>query len=387
MSTYVDVWTTPERKALRDSVTAFVKSEMVPNLPEWEKSGEIPREVQKKLAHAGLLSVGFPEEQGGDGGDFIDATIVCEAWLEAGGSGGTQASIFTHLISIPHIAENGSQYLIDRYVKPTAQGELIGSLGVTEPGAGSDVANISTKAVRDGDHYVINGAKTFITSSVRGDFVTTLVRTGDAGSGGLSLIVVDKDTPGFAVSRKLDKHGWLSSDTGELSYQDVRVPVENLVGEENQGFYYVAQQFITERLGLASLAYSTAQRALDLTAEYAKVRETFGKPLTEHQVIRHKLVEMHRVTQDARIVTRNLIERAIGAEKTDLDLIRDAALAKNTAIKAVEYVTNEAVQIHGGMGYMRESEVEMHYRDMRILGIGGGATEVMNELAGKLLGF
>ena len=385
--TYEDQWSTPERKALRDTVTAFVKKEVTPNLPQWERDCEIPRELQKKIAHAGFLGAGVPEEVGGDGGNLIDQVSVVEAWIEAGASSGSQIACFTHAIAIPHIIDNGSQHLIDEYAKPTLAGDLIGSLGITEPGAGSDVANIRTKAVRDGDHYVINGAKTFITSAVRGDFVTTLVRTGDAGHGGMSLIVVDKGTPGFEVSRKLDKHGWLCSDTAELSYQDARVPAENLIGEENQGFYYVMQQFISERLVLAAQSYATAQRALDLAVEYAKVRETFGKPLTEHQVIRHKLVEMHRVTQDARIVTRNAVERAVGADKRDPTLIRDAALAKNTAVKAVEYVTNEAVQIHGGMGYMRESEVEMHYRDMRILGIGGGATEVMNELAGKLLGF
>ena len=383
---YVDVWKTPERKALRQAVTDFVQKEVVPRQGEWEKNGEIPKEFQKTIAAAGFLAVGIPEELDGDGGDQIDAITVAEAWLEAGGSGGGQSAMFTHLISIPHIIENGSQELIDKYVRPVVRGEAIGSLGLTEPGAGSDLAAISTRAVRDGDHYVINGAKTFITSSVRGDWVNTLVRTGEPGHAGLSLIVVERDTPGYCISRKLAKHGWLQSDTGELSYADVRVPVANLVGEENQAFYYVAQQFVSERIGLAVLAYSQAQRALDLTIEYAKVRETFGKPLTKHQVIRHKLVEMHRLTSDARIVTRNLVERSMDMDKTDMSLIRDVALVKNTAVKACEYVCNEAVQIHGGMGYMRETEVENIYRDQRINGIGGGATEIMTELAGKLLG-
>jgi acyl-CoA dehydrogenase len=384
--TFIDQWATPERKALRETVTAFVQKEVVPNLPQWERDCEIPHELQKKIAHAGFLGAGVPEEVGGDGGNLIDQVSVVEAWIEAGGSSGSQIACFTHAIAIPHIIDTGDQHLIDTYARPTLAGDKIGSLGITEPGAGSDVANIRTKAVRDGDHYVINGAKTFITSAVRGDFVTTLVRTGGAGHGGLSLVVVDKGTPGFEVSKKLDKHGWLCSDTAELSYQDARVPVANLVGEEGQGFYYVMQQFITERLVLAAQSYATARRALDVTIGYAKLRETFGKPLTKHQVIRHKLVEMHRATEDARIVTRNAVERSLGASKTDKDLIRDAALAKNTAVKAVEFVTNEAVQIHGGMGYMRESEVEMHYRDMRIMGIGGGATEILNDLAAKSLG-
>ena len=309
------------------------------------------------------------------------------AMIEAGGSSGVQASLFTHSIALPHIVENGSADLIDRFVRPTLAGELIGSLGITEPGAGSDVAGIRTRAVRDGNDYVINGAKLFITSGVRADFVTTVVRTGEDGHGGLSLIVVEKGTPGFTVSKSLKKMGWLCSDTAELSYDDVRVPAENLVGEENQGFYYVMQQFVTERLGLATQAYATAQRCLDLSVEYARQRETFGKPLISRQVIRHKLTEMHQRTDAARKVTRLAVERALETDRTDMSLILDAVLAKNTAVKTVEWVANEAVQIHGGMGYMRESEVERHFRDMRIIGIGGGANEVLTDLASKLLGY
>jgi acyl-CoA dehydrogenase len=381
------VWDSPERTALRESVATLTKKEIVPNLPQWEEDGELPRELHKIVAKAGFLGLGFPEEVGGSGGDLVDVTASVEAMLEAGGSGGVQASLFTHGIALPHIVENGSSDLIDRYVRPTLAGEKIGSLGITEPGTGSDVANIRTRAVRDGDHYVINGAKMFITSAVRADFVTTVVRTGEDGHGGLSLIVVDKGTPGFTVSKSLKKMGWWCSDTAELSYDNVRVPAENLVGEENQGFYYVMQQFVTERLSLATSAYATAQRCLDLSVEYARQRETFGKPLIARQVIRHKLVEMHRKTDAARKVTRLAVERALETPKADMSLILDAVLAKNTAVEAVEWVANEAVQIHGGMGYMRESEVDRHFRDMRLIGIGGGATEVLTDLASKLLGY
>lgn len=381
------IWESPERQALRDSVSTLTKKEIVPHLPQWEEDGFLPRELHQATAKAGFLGLGFPEQVGGSGGDLVDVTIACEAMLQAGGSGGVQASLFTHGIALPHIVENGSANLIDRYVRPTLAGEMIGALGITEPGTGSDVANIRTRAVRDGDEYVINGAKMFITSGVRADFVTTVVRTGEDGHSGLSLIVVDKGTPGFTVSKSLKKMGWWCSDTAELSYDDVRVPVENLVGAENQGFYYVMQQFVTERLGLATQAYATAQRCLDLSVEYARQRETFGKPLISRQVIRHKLVEMHRRTDAARKVTRLAVERAIETDKTDMSLILDAVLAKNTAVQTVEWVANEAVQIHGGMGYMRESEVDRHFRDMRILGIGGGANEVLTDLASKLLGY
>jgi acyl-CoA dehydrogenase len=392
MTHHANVWDSPERSALRSSVAALTQKEIVPHLPQWEEDGELPRELHQIVAKAGFLGLGFPEEVGGSGGDLVDVTASVEAMLSAGGSGGVQASLFTHGIALPHIVENGSADLIDRYVRPTLAGEKIGSLGITEPGTGSDVANIRTRAVRDGDHYVINGAKMFITSGVRADFVTTVVRTGEDGPSadphrGLSLIVVDKGTPGFTVSKSLKKMGWWCSDTAELAYDNVRVPAENLVGEENEGFYYVMQQFVTERLSLAAQAYATAQRCLDLSVEYARQRETFGKPLIARQVIRHKLTDMHRKTDAARKVTRLAVERALESDKTDMSLILDAVLAKNTAVEAVEWVANEAVQIHGGMGYMRESEVERHFRDMRIIGIGGGANEVLTDLASKLLGY
>ncbi|MGJ9422424.1 acyl-CoA dehydrogenase family protein [Aeromicrobium sp. CF3.5] len=381
------MWDTPERTALRDSVHAFTRDRIVPHLPTWEDDGELPRELHVDTAKAGYLAIGFDEAVGGVGGDVIDTCTVTEAMLAAGGSTGLQASLFTHAISTPHIIDSGNTDLIDRYVRPTLAGEMIGSLGITEPGGGSDVANLRTRAVRDGDHYVVNGSKTFITSGVRADFVTTAVRTGDAGHGGISLLVIDKDTPGFTVSQKLRKMGWHCSDTAELAFDDVRVPVENLVGEENGGFYLVMQQFVGERLGLAVQSYGTAQRALDLAVAYARERETFGRPLITRQVIRHKLVEMHTRTAAARELTRRAIERSLDTPKTDPSLILDAVVAKNESVACVEWVVSEAVQIFGGMGYMRESEIDRHYRDARILGIGGGATEVMKDLAAKLLGY
>ncbi|WP_286930541.1 MULTISPECIES: acyl-CoA dehydrogenase family protein [Aeromicrobium] len=383
----MNAWNTPERDALRTAVEDFTRAEIAPHLPQWEDDGELPRELHRRTAKAGFLAIGFPEEVGGDGGDMVDSVIATEAIMAAGGSTGLQASLFTHSIATPHIIDSGDTDLIDRYVRPTLAGEMIGSLGVTEPGGGSDVANIRSRAVRDGDHYVVNGAKTFITSGVRADFVTTAVRTGGEGHGGISLLVIEKGTPGFTVGRSLRKMGWHCSDTAELSFEDVRVPAENLVGEENAGFYYIAQQFVGERINLATQAYATAQRALDLAVAYAKERETFGKPLIARQVIRHKLVEMHSRTAAARALTRQVVERSLDTPKSDPTLILDAVVAKNEAVACVEFVVHEAVQIFGGMGYMRESEIDRHYRDARILGIGGGATEVMKDLAAKLLGY
>lgn len=383
----MNAWETPERRALREMVTSFTEKEVVPHLPGWEDACEVPREMHKKAADAGLLGVAFPEEVGGQGGDLIDSAIVSEAVLEAGGSTGLIAALFTHGIALPHIVASGNADLIDRYVRPTLAGELIGSLGITEPRGGSDVANIRTRAVRDGDDFVVNGAKTFITSGVRADFVTTAVRTGGEGYGGISLLVIDKGTPGFTVARPLKKMGWHCSDTAELSFVDVRVPAGNIVGEVDGGFVLVMQQFVSERLSLAVQAYSTAQRALDLAVAYARERETFGKPLITRQVIRHKLVDMHRRTAAARALTRQALERAVDGDRTDPAVILDAVMAKNQSVEACEWVVSEAVQIFGGMGYMRESEIDRHYRDARILGIGGGATEVLNDLAAKLLGY
>jgi acyl-CoA dehydrogenase len=383
----VTIFDTPERLALRESARRFTEREIAPHLPKWEEAGLLPRELHASAAKAGLMGVSFPEEVGGQGGDVIDSAVVAEGVLDGGGSSGVLASLFTHGIAIPHIVQSGNADLIDRYVRPTLAGEMIGSLGITEPGAGSDVANLRTRAVRDGDHYVVNGAKTFITSGVRADFVTTAVRTGGDGYDGISLIVIDKDTPGFTVAPPLKKMGWLCSDTGELTFDDVRVPAENIVGEENGGFVLVMQQFVNERLGLAAQGFATAQRALALAAQYAKDRETFGKPLASRQVIRHKLVDMHRRTAAARAYAAQAFEQAVNGSTTDPAVIADAVLAKRQAVDACEFVVHEAVQIFGGMGYMRESEVERHYRDARILGIGGGANEVLNDLAAKILGY
>jgi acyl-CoA dehydrogenase len=374
---------TEDRLLLQASARTFVEREVLPHLQDWEDSGEVPRSLHLAAAKAGILGLGFPEQAGGEGGDLLDATAMQEAFFDAGGSSGLAAALFTHGIALPHLVANGSNELINRYARPTLAGELIGALAVTEPGGGSDVAGIRTTAVRDGDHYVINGAKTFITSGVRADFVTTAVRTGGPGHAGLSLIVVDKGTPGFTVDRSLRKMGWHCSDTAELSYVDVRVPASNLIGEENSGFYQIAAQFVIERIALAVHAYGIAGRSLALTAAYAKQRETFGKPLIENQVVRHKLVEMHRLVEVARTYTREVAARHVAGD----NVIAEACLAKQTSVEACEAVVDQAVQIHGGAGYMHATEVERHYRDSRILPIGGGATEVLTDLAARLLGY
>jgi acyl-CoA dehydrogenase len=353
----------------------------VPHLDDWEAAGEVPRTLHLRAASAGLLGVAFPATAGGSDGDIVDSTILSEEMLYAGASSGLLSALFTHGIALPHIVASGNTDLIDRYAKPTLAGELIGSLAVTEPDAGSDVAGIRTRAVRDGDSYLVSGAKTYITSATRADFVTTVVRTGDDPHHGVSLLVVETTAPGFSVVRRLEKMGWRCSDTGELAYVDVRVPVSHLVGDEGSGFVQVAQHFAGERLGLAVHGYGIAQRSLDLTVAWVGERTAFGKPLIGKQVVRHKLVDMTRAVDVARTYVHAIVERRSAGEP----VFAEAAMAKNQAVEACSFVVDQAVQLHGGAGYMRDSEVERHYRDARLLGIGGGATEVMNDLAAKAL--
>ncbi len=380
----MSIWTTAERQQLRKSVRAFAEREILPHVDEWERAGELPRDLSRRTAAAGLLGVGFPQEVGGDGGDAADVAIICEELHESGVPGGVFASLFTVGIAVPHMIASGDARLIETFVKPTLRGELIGSLAITEPGGGSDVGHLRTTAVRDGDSYVVNGSKTYITSAVRGDYVVAAVRTGGPGAAGVSLLVIEKGTPGFEVSRKLQKMGWRSSDTAELSFTDVRVPAENLVGPENSGFLQIARAFVSERIGLAVQAYSSAQRCLDLTVQWCRDRETFGKPLISRQTVQNTLAEMARRVDVARVYSRDVVERQL---EGDQNLIAAVCFAKNTAVEAGEWVASQAVQLFGGMGYMAECEVERQYRDMRILGIGGGTTEIMTSLAAKTLGY
>ena len=375
-------WETPERQALRQLTREVTAKEVAPHVAEWERAGELPRSLHKAFAEVGLLGVSFPEEVGGGGGDAVDAAIITEELLLGGGSGGVVASLFTHGIALPHIVGAGSPYLVDRYVRPTLAGDMIGSLGVTEPGGGSDVAGITTRAVRDGDEYVVTGAKTYITSGIRADFVTTAVRTGGPGYQGISLLVIDKGLPGFTVSAPLDKMGWRASDTAELSFDEVRVPAQNLVGAEGDGFILIMKQFQSERLALATQAWAIAQRCLDLTLAWVKDRETFGRPLSGRQVVRHKLAEMARQVWVAKTTTRSAYDAWLATG----DAVTEVSMAKNTACTACDHVVDEAVQLFGGLGYMRESEVERHYRDSRILRIGGGTDEIMNEVIAKRIG-
>jgi acyl-CoA dehydrogenase len=376
-------WETPERRELRAMVRRFTEREIVPHLEAWEDAGELPRSLHRSAGALGLLSLGFPEAAGGEG-EHLDSALVAEELILAGGSSGVCAGLFTHGIAAPHIALHGSPELVDRLVRPTLRGELIGSLGITEPGTGSDVAAITTRAVRDGDNYVVTGAKTFITSGLRADYVTTAVRTGGPGHRGLSLLVVETDRPGVGRTR-LRKMGWHCSDTATITYDEVRVSATNLVGAEGSGFRQIMERFATERLSLAVQAYATAQRCVDLTIAWARQRETFGAPLSSRQVVRHRIAQMARRAAVARTYVRDVLARYEGGDPSG-DLVAELAMAKNTAVEACDWVVDQAVQLHGGAGYLHGVEVERHYRDARILGIGGGTNEIMDEVVAGRLG-
>ncbi|WP_422737310.1 acyl-CoA dehydrogenase family protein [Micromonospora sp. WMMD729] len=392
---------TPERRQLRELTRAFVTREVLPHLDDWERAGEVPRALHATAAKLGLLGIGFPESVGGSGGDLLDSIIVTEELIRAGGSSGLVAALFTHGIALPHmvaaagartggslggrltgVPSPGDDGLIERYVRPTLAGTMIGALAITEPDGGSDVAGIRTTAVRDGDHYVVNGSKTYITSGHRADFVTTAVCTDFPGSGALTLLVIDKDSPGFTVGRRLEKLGWHCSDTAELSFLDVRVPVTNRIGAENTGFLAIMQHFAAERLSLATQAYATAQRCVELAMRWCRDRETFGRPLVGRQVVRHRLAEMHTRAEAARSYVHEVAARVAAGEP----VVTEVAMAKNVAVAACDHVVDQALQLHGGFGYLRDAEVERHYRDARILGIGGGTTEIMNEIIAKGMG-
>ncbi|MET8306172.1 MULTISPECIES: acyl-CoA dehydrogenase family protein [unclassified Micromonospora] len=392
---------TPERRQLRELTRAFVTREVLPHLDEWERAGEVPRALHATAAKLGLLGISFPESVGGSGGDLLDSIIVTEELIRSGGSSGLVAALFTHGIALPHMVAAagvhpggslggrlggtttpGADDLVERYVRPTLAGTMIGALAITEPDGGSDVAGIRTTARRDGDHYVVNGSKTYITSGHRADFVTTAVCTEFPGSGELTLLVIDKGTPGFTVGRRLEKLGWHCSDTAELSFVDVRVPVANRIGAENTGFLAIMQHFAAERLSLATQAYATAQRCVELAVRWCRDRETFGRPLASRQLVRHRLAEMHTRAEAARSYVHEVAARVAAGEP----VVTEVAMAKNMAVAACDQVVDQALQLHGGFGYLRDAEVERHYRDARILGIGGGTTEIMNEIIAKGMG-
>lgn len=368
---------------LRAQARRFAQQEIAPHARAWEEAGEFPRELYKKAGKIGLLGLSFPEHLGGGGGDLSFALAAWEELILHGHSVGTVAGLGSLAIGLPPILDTGNEEQQRRFIPPVLAGDKIAALAITEPGGGSDVARLCTRAVRDGDDYIVNGAKTFITSGYRADLTTVAVRTGMDGHAGISLLVIERETAGFHVSRKLDKMGWWASDTAELHFENCRVPVTNLLGEENMGFLAIMKNFASERLMLASQCVAIAQLAYQESISYARERQAFGKNIMGFQVTRHKLADMASRIAAARALTHEAIHRKVRGE----DVTAMAAMAKNTATDMCMAVCDQAVQIHGGNGYVREYLVERLFRDARLYPIGGGTREIMNEIICKLEGY
>jgi len=374
---------TDEHTALRQQVRRFAEREIAPYSAQWEHDEAFPRALYRIAGEAGMLGVGYPEDVGGGGGDLTHALVASEQMLLSGRSVGTVVGLGSHGIAVPPILKFGTAEQKHRYVAPVLRGEQVSALAITEPGGGSDVASLRTKAVRDGAHYVVSGQKTFITSGTRADWITCAVRTGGPSHGGISLLIIERDTPGYHVSKKLQKTGWCASDTAELTFEDCRVPVANLIGAENAGFMAIMANFVAERLFLAGQCVAIAELAYRETVAYARERNAFGKSLTAFQVTRHKLADMATRIAAARALTGECAARYVRGD----DSPSQAAMAKNTATDMCSAVVDQAVQLHGGYGYMREYLVERLYRDARLYPIGGGTREIMNEIISKVEGY
>ncbi|QHS08681.1 acyl-CoA dehydrogenase family protein [Sinimarinibacterium sp. NLF-5-8] len=373
---------TAEHSAFRDQARRFVAQELTPHVEQWEAAGELPRALHKKTADAGLLQIGFPEAYGGVEVPDLFYMVILTEELARAGSGGLIASLMSHGIGTPPIVAVGTHEQKQRFVAPVLAGDKIAALAITEPSGGSDVANLKTRAERDGDHYIVNGSKTFITSGMRADFITTAVRTGGPGMGGVSLLVIESDTPGLSRS-PLQKMGWRCSDTATLYFDDCRVPVANRIGAENAGFMAIMLNFNQERLALAAQASGFAQVCYEACLAYARERETFGKPLIRSQVIRHKLTDM-KMRIDAVRAQLDWLTWQVSNKQMP---IAEVCLLKNFATESLEWIANESMQIFGGAGYLQGSVVERIYRETKVLTIGGGSREIMKDLAARQLGY
>jgi alkylation response protein AidB-like acyl-CoA dehydrogenase len=379
---------TDEHEALRESMRSWVLKELTPHRFEWEEEGW-PDSVVQRAGELGFIGLCFPEEYGGQGGDYFYSLVRAEC-MSYSGCGGLNMGMAVHTdMATPPIHLLGTEDLKQRYLVPSIKGEKISSLGITEPGAGSDVAGIRTTARRDGDEYVVNGSKIFITNGARADFIVLVTKTDpDKGHDGITLFVVDlKDengdpVPGFSVSRKLEKMGMHASDTAELAFEDVRVPAENMLGEEGKGFYHISWELQGERLVGAIGCVSGAERVFERTLDYAKEREAFGRPIGRFQAIRHKFAEMSTQIEAAKQFVYTTAWRFGNGEYP----VREISQAKLFASRLICDVADECIQIHGGYGYMKEYEVERAYRDARLNRIGAGTDEIMLEVIGRSYG-
>jgi acyl-CoA dehydrogenase len=367
---------------LRDSIRRFVENEVVPYGTAWEEQGFVPRELLRRMGGLGFLGLRYPEQYGGGALDARATALLAE---ELGRStfGGFAITVLVHTdMASPHLMNAGSPAQIERWMPGIVSGECISAVAVTEPDAGSDVKSIRTSARREGGEWVLNGAKMFITNGALADLYFVAAKTDPAGgSRGLSMFIVEKGTPGFTVSRRLDKMGWRCSDTAELSFDNCRIPAENLLGEEHRGFYAIMRNFQNERIAIGAMAMGEAARALEITVEYVKARKAFGAPLWDKQAIRQKLAMLSAKVEAG----RQLVRHAASLDALGRDCVKEVSMVKAYCGELVNEVLYACVQCHGGAGFMRETAVERMYRDARVQSIGGGATEVMLDEVAKRL--
>jgi len=375
---------TEAHEAYRETVRRFVEREILPHAAAWDEAGEFPRELYRKAAAAGLFAPGFPEEYGGMPADYFFRIQSAEEFARAG-TGGLSASLFSHTIGAPPIAAVGSEELKRRVLPAILSGEKISALAITEPSGGSDVANLRTKAVRAKNEFVVTGEKTFITSGMRADYYTVAVRTGGPGAAGVSLLLVERERAGFTRA-KLDKMGWWCSDTATLRFDAMRVPAANLIGEENQGFRAIMHNFNSERLSMAASAVGYAQTCLDEALDWARARQTFGRPLVGHQAMRHKLVDMQSRVHASRAMLYDTAWKLTRAPREPAH-VAQLAMLKNVATDAMQFCADGAVQTLGGAGFVRGTRAERIYREAKVMQIGGGSTEIMKDLAARQLGW
>jgi len=373
-----------EIDAFRASARRFVEREIAPHVAAWDEAETFPRTLYAKAAEAGLIGLGYPEEYGGTPAPMRLRLVATEEVARAG-SGGLMASLFSHSIGLPPIVAHGSEALKRRIVPDVLAGRKIAALAITEPGGGSDVARLACSARRDGDAWVIDGEKTFITSGMRADWITVAVRTGAKGAGGISLLAVPGDAPGLERTA-LQKMGWWCSDTAQLRFAGCRVAADHLIGEENAGFRAIMENFNGERLLMSAGAAAFARVCHDEALAWAKERKTFGVALVEHQAIRHKLMDMKMRIESSRAWLADLVERHDAGKAGDPQWVAELCLLKNHTTQTMQFCADQAVQILGGMGYMRGTKSERIYREVKVMMIGGGAEEIMKELAARQLG-
>ncbi|ACL04355.1 acyl-CoA dehydrogenase family protein [Desulfatibacillum aliphaticivorans] len=376
---------TKEHDLVRKSVRDFVKKEIAPNLDEWEETGETPlHALFKKMGDLGFLGIRYDPKYGGQGLDYWYELVFLEELAHIQGLGLPVAiAVQTHMAT-PAIYEFGSEYLKETYLVPAIAGDMVTSIAVTEPGAGSDVSALATTAKKDGDHYVINGSKTYITNGTQADYLTLLARTSDdPGYHSFSLFVVPTNLPGFQVSKKLDKLGMRSSDTAELFFDDVRIPKENLIGREGEGFIYQMQQFQHERFSAIPGGYIVAKDIIDLTLDYIKGRVVFGKPLIKRELLQHRLAQWLTEIECLKSLTYHIVQMKMAG----LECTREISMGKLKAAKVLQGVAADCIQMFGGMGFMNEALITRFYRDARIISVGGGADEVMCQVIARLEGF